>query len=462
MLKKIFSLIKVTILIICIVLISSSCSMQKPDKLNRYLDYITKSDTIHESQLEKYNSPYTSCYKNKDDTYTLYIFAAPVQFKQEDKYNAIDNSIIKTKREGYIYENKANSVKVYFPDEINQDFLIEKENESIEISLKEDLPRYSKAKKETFINMYGDKVDAVKYENENVVIHFYCTNLGLKMEIELSNENAPSEYRFSVKHQKPVSLQETRLFTKWSKDGETISVMYPSLITDANKHLVLSNDLAAIEEENSYEESALTDMQIKIPVDKMLENGGEFPLKTDPSFEFYDQKMPDSTAYSELEETTYLSNYFTLGHHSEFGESAHYLRMRLNYFFTTAPNNIKNASYNLKQLDTKEEKIQMMEVTDEWSSVWLRWQEKQPIGKIVSEATKINNYNNFDITDFIKESVVDFDWLKESYGVVLKTDADKESSFFASSDNTLYPPYIKITFNQLPLDFEVKENINDV
>lgn len=68
----------------------------------------------HIEQLHEYDSPYTICYQNDDDTYSMFIFASPIQYKTDSGYEIIDNTVVVTEKEGFAYENKANEVKHIF------------------------------------------------------------------------------------------------------------------------------------------------------------------------------------------------------------------------------------------------------------------------------------------------------------------------------------------------------------
>ena len=59
--------------------------------------------------------PYYLSISNKDDTYTLYIFSAPVQYQKNGQYFLIDTSIVKSKRADYFFENKERRYKNLFP-----------------------------------------------------------------------------------------------------------------------------------------------------------------------------------------------------------------------------------------------------------------------------------------------------------------------------------------------------------
>lgn len=100
----------------------------------------------HKQLLTDYSSPYTLAYRNKDDTYTLYIFSAPVQYQKNGQYFLIDTSIVKSKRADYSFENKEGDIKTYFPESLDRPFLIESETNQFSFQVEKNASSYQKGK----------------------------------------------------------------------------------------------------------------------------------------------------------------------------------------------------------------------------------------------------------------------------------------------------------------------------
>lgn len=92
-------------------------------------------------KIDKYDSPYTMCYKNSDGTYTVYMFASPISFKDsKGKYEFIDNNIINNPdtdmlNKGYDYRNAKNNIPTYFPQKDKNDIVVKIRNDIISFSL---------------------------------------------------------------------------------------------------------------------------------------------------------------------------------------------------------------------------------------------------------------------------------------------------------------------------------------
>lgn len=435
------------LIIISLLLLTCSCDNNGGVPISNTIKRIEQE--YQTEKISDYDSPYTAMYQNDDQTYDLYIFASPVQYKNEEgEYEPIDNRLIRSQREGYAYENKANEIRMFFPETLQQPFVMEKGEQSIQFRC-DSTDGVQSAKKCTFLNLYGDNVEAIAYQSDIFTMYFYPTNLGIRMEIKANQGNPIPPQQLFVKYtaQDPF-IAESEGYIGLCDSSEYIGVVYASLCQKENSTEFIPNELA-IQSGDFSEEPVLT-----------YQVGDSQAASADLSVEFYANKMPDSTAYSNESYYPYLSNYYILND-SEKGTANHYLRMRLNYFITTSESNILNAEYHIKPLSdlSSAEVIQMNEVESQWSSTRLMWSNKGEVGAYIANASQ-NKYGEivFIATDFVKSCINDPTWIKESYGCVI---TGGQNSVLASSDNSLYPPYIKVVLNKEPAFFEPKSNIND-
>ena len=111
--------------------------------------------------------------------------------------------------------------------------------------------------------------------------------------------------------------------------GENKSIIYGPLVQyTANGEQQL--DITTQMEVNREEGDTIVSLKID---EGILDDGNtEFPMRLDPSFEMYLNKMPDSTVYKKHNVNNYLANYAVVGDHPVWGEGWHYMRLRLNYF----------------------------------------------------------------------------------------------------------------------------------
>lgn len=418
----------------------------------------------HAKQLSAYNSPYTIAYKNNDDTYSIYIFTSPIQYKIDNgEYAIIDNTIVKSVKEGFAFENKANNVKTYFPKTLSEPFRVEKGVDYMEFKPSWYLYGFSNAKKIIFTNMYGDRVSAVVYERKDMDLVFYSTKSGIKMEIILHVKPDGNEFSFSVNSSAAFYENKQNGYILFKKgDGQIESIIYQPLVQyedDIGQKLDLTAQLDIARKESNYLVTITIDNGITdIPKTK-------YPIKLDLSFEMYLNKMPDSTVYSDFNVNNYLCHYAAVGQHPALGEGWHYARLRLNYFMTLKPENVKSAYLFIKPLwnniDFKD--LRAYESGTQWSSTQMLWGSKSSPGAIIAPTITLSDkYLGFPMSNYVKACFGDPKWEKESIGFLIRAEKKNAYCIMATSDNSLYAPFVKIDLEKLPAYFEPKDDINQV
>lgn len=412
-------------------------------------------------QLHNYDSPYTICYKNDDNTYSMYIYAAPIQYKTEDGYALIDNTIIKSDKDDYAFENKASNVKTYFPKTLSGIFRVEKGVDYLEFKPDWNVNGFSEAAQSDFINMYGDKVSAVIYESSNMSLTFYSTRAGIKVEILLKEKPKSNRFVFKVIANSSIFENKQNGYISLKNGDKNKSVIYHPLVqytTETGQQLDLNTQMYINNEEEG-------DYNVTVVIDESIIGNIEtqYPIKFDPSFEMYINKMPDSTIYSNSNVNSYLCHYAVTGEHPILGEGWHYMRLRVNYFMEASYNDVNRAFFHIRGFNksNKEVFLSLNRVKDQWSSTQMTWSNRMEYEDEISRVkSDRGNVYSFDITNFVKECLDDTAMITESCGLLLKTSEKNSYKIFATSDNSLNPPFIEIIFNKLPSEFTPQENIN--
>lgn len=415
---------------------------------------------VHKKQIHKFDSPYTICYDNNNDTYTMYIFSSPIQFKKNNEYKIIDNTIIKSKNKNFKFENKQNEIKTYFPNKLSEYFLIKRGEDYISFKPSIDVSCFSSAKLKIVKNMYGDKVKAVIYESEYEDMVFYCTKFGIRLEIVLKEKPKHDKYEFYIKTSIKEFESKNNGYILLKDENVNKGIIYsPIVMKNVNNgsNINLMSNLLIDKKEEGY--------KILINLDKdflySFNNGDSIVI--DSSFEMYNSKLPDTSVYSNFNVNSYLSQYSVLGKEKVFGEGWHYTRFRLNYFMTLDSDSIIDAKYYVKSLYVENQKNELIiqEVEEQWSSTSVLWKNRSKIGNIIS-SSKIgfDDYYVFEIKDYVKSCFKDYKWQKESLGIAIKSSNNEFFRVIATSDNSLYPHYIKIIMKKLPAYFEALEDIN--
>ena len=409
----------------------------------------------HAEQLHEYDSPYTICYRNRDNTYSMYIFASPIQFETADGYEIIDNTVIESKRGGYVLENKANVIKTYFPKTLEEYFLVEKGNSYMEFRPSGDVSGFSEAKQAVFTNMYGDKVSAVMYTRQDMDMVFYPTKAGIKSEIVLKEKKGQNRFAFQVRTSGVHCENRQNGYLLFRNEGGEIeSIVYQPLVqyeTDEGEQLDVTTQLESDEKGDEY--------HVDMIVGESIINSAEYPVKLDPSFELYVDKMPDTSVYSKFDTNSYLRHYAVIGEHPVLGEGWEYVRLRLNYYMTLITDRIIDASYTANVLSSTYDLSNMTvwSVKDQWSSTQDTWSKHSDYQDYIScFSERHHNIAKTEMTEFIKECFDDPYWQMESYGVVFRqAESEQQHYIVSTSDNSLYSPYLEMKMLELPGYFDV-------
>lgn len=422
--------------------------------LSTAISQINTKSNKHAEQLHAYDSPYTICYKNRDDTYSMYIFASPIQFMEENRYHIIDNTVVVSKREPFAYENKANDIKTHFPKNLTNYILVENGMDTLQFKPCLDETKVSAPQAQIIENMYGDRVSAVIYKSNDMDFVFYPTKAGIRTEIVLNTRPKNNSFHFFVVADAENYENKQNGYILFKNGVTNKYLIYQPLVkysSDNKVKLDVTTQLFINREGDGY--------HVEMIIDETILNEAEYPIKLDPSFEIYLNKMPDTSVYAKFDTNSYLRHYAVIGEHPVLGEGWEYIRLRLNYFMTLSSSHILSAKYSCRLLKSSSGKIKIYEMMETWSSTSMLWQNKKIKQKqLAIDYNMQNSYMEFDITGFVKEAVDDITWRRESYGLVLKVDG--ESTYITTSDHSLYPPYLCLTLNSLPRRFIPPENIN--
>lgn len=413
----------------------------------------------HKQHLAEYDSPYTLAYLNQDNTYTLYIFAAPIQFQEDSQYYLIDNSLIKSDNELFLYENKKGNIKSYFPASLNDPFLIKSDSAELEFKVMQDVSDYQNGKRKVYTNIYGDKVDAIFYANKTCDMVFYPTRAGIQMEIVYKDD--PMKISFESDTCYTVSDNQNGYYVL-EDFGTKMGILYQPLVYYSDKGggriSTQSNIQVSKHEGRMIITYSVNNDDTRIPL-KSSE-----PIILSTSFELYSNKLPDSSVYSNKDKNMYLKPYALVGVDSEYGEGWHYVRSRFRYYSESIkPSMILSCTYNTYLLSGGGEvsKISAYKMEEQWSSTGIVWNNRERnFSNCLSIGVSHNRLLSFDMTELAKNSMRDIEMFTESTGFLLKKDNLGPADIIATSDNAEYIPYFRLELTDLPHDFLAHENIN--
>lgn len=419
-------------------------------------------ETGHVKQLPQYNSPYTICYENRDGTYSMYIFSAPIQYKTDTgEYALIDNTVVESSKDGFAYENKANTIKTYFPKSLQDFFRVEEGSRYIAF-LPEDIEGFSEAKHVSYTNMYGTIVDAVRYEREDMDYVFYPVRSGIKMEVVLKEEPKSNSFTYFVQTYAKMFENQQNGYVLFKNGSTPAALVYQPLVQYQTGKEGTKLDISSTMDVDGGTGFSIIHLYLD---PEMLENADvQYPIKFDPSFELYCNKIPDTSVYSGTDTNSYLRHYAVIGEHPQLGEGWEYIRLRLNYLMTVSPESIQSAAYYAKRLwgDSSLSKSQAYIPAEQWSSTQMLWTNRSLPSTALAGKTEIRNgYIRLSMDEFIRDCARDPNWETESIGFLMKMEEPHLYGVLSSSDHSLYSTFLEITLSEPPAYFEAKENINE-
>lgn len=405
--------------------------------------------------MSLYDTPYTKCIENEDGTYSFFVYSAPVQYKEGGEYQDIDMSLVDSKDPEYAFENKASNIKTYYPVKLNEEFTIKDTKGSFDIQFVNISDEFTEGKLERYTNIYGDEVQAVSYQNieEGTTVYVYSTYTGIRVEYQCKDRLY--QPKIIVKTQANSYREEKNGYIVLKRGDDKEIVIHDPVIKN-NEKLSWKGKFSCIHKSNGY--------HLTMNLDEKQVNSKE--IKVEFSIDRYVNKIPDTNICSKSMVNAYLKNYAIIGNHMDYGECWNYLRFRIKYFIDTDPDNIIDAKYYTKCLYGKKNlrELKMYTNVDQWSSTMMTWNDKLPIDEkrkvLCSEAKGVdNNWICFNMKRFVKECVEDIEWLTESMGCRMVQE-NNDYTAIASSENSLYVPYLEIVLSELPESFRKIDIIN--
>ena len=427
-------------------------------KNTQKLDVVKEEKSLGETEntedLSCYSTPYTYIEKNEQGFYEAYIYSSVVQWWDGEEYKKIDNTLIESTKEEYIYENASNKIKTYLPGHLSVPFVLNSGLHQLEFYIS-DSESIGNMKK--YVNIYGEEKEAVCYKvSDNLDIYVYPINSGLHMEYV---------------YQEGARIEELPHLYYKTMDAMTENIVEDYVILTIPGELSLHVSAPMIYEEKegklNYWQSWENEVNSKSSTLWLAnkESFSEGEVRIEYRIQFSEESIPDTTVYQNKERNTYLSDRAIIGNQHRFGSGIYYMRYRLNYFWEMDTRNILEAKYIVKQFESSSEnnEIKLYPPTEQWSSTQMLW-----LGHVSHDAISQNksmqymddNWLSFDITEFVKEAWDDYKFNMESWGSVMEcTDGYK---IIATSDHGEYIPYLKVIMKNLPISYKHRVTINDM
>ncbi len=450
--KGIISLL--VILVLVAVLILAVNAMKEPVKSDAVAYSLTKKQMLerhHIEQIFDYTAENILVYRNNDNTKTVYIFSAPVENSNNELAISENGNYIGTgtytskllprslsSAEGIEIASGMNYINVYPVDD----------------------EKYA-SEKNKITNAFGqEKSDVVYKDMFGKGIDFTCclTSFGINSEIILSKYTGKNIFKIKIKI--PDLIPDTGspdyiLFKTAFEKGEVRSILYTSLVTDANGMWSYANTVKLIEKDrttNTYTVEYTVDTAF------LANKNTKYPVKINQSIHIYKSKQPDTSAYEKTgdEAGHYLSPYMLLGDKTIKGEGWTFVRFETLNNLEINADKVVSAKYVFHNLFDRpnEVRIGAYAVTADWCSINTRWFNRPPFdaNPIYSAAVKKKGDYNLDITALAKEMLKNKGVKDAKYSVqnsfMIRCDTPGGNIILPSGDNGLFSPYLEIVLKE--------------
>ncbi|HEY9062031.1 MAG TPA: DNRLRE domain-containing protein [Pseudobacteroides sp.] len=414
-------------------------------------------------------------------TFTAAVYPYPVHYKNGNKYEDIDNSLISEKDvSGNQYlSNKANDFKIKIAKSSNSNKLVNIKKDKYELAwgvenIQKAIAQVEYDKTDSDILSENDKKMVLPNLSYTVCFENVFDNTDLKYQIESSSvkENiilkdkseGQLEFRFDldVKNLKATLLQDNTIEFYDEKDSsiKIFSIAAPFMY-DKNGEESKNISVLLDETKKGYT------LTIKPDIDWLNSSERAYPVTIDP-----DVTTQLSTAYiddsyvSEASPSTNYSNSNLYVENSASGTRKYsYLKFVLPSL--SSADIVTNATLSLKNISTTGGQIDLLKVTSAWTETGLAWSNRPTDDYITTDYKYVQSAtsNQWDITKLVNG------WYSgdiENNGVVLKYAKDgtksDASSFYPSEDlSMINKPYITLNYiNHAGLEGYWTYHSNDV
>jgi len=405
--------------------------------IERRLTPLQMKEYGHKKLLDSHENIFT--YLNEDGTRTVYIFSAPLEREKL--------CVMQGENE---YRSKGDYTEIILPYDFNQEHGI-RIGENIEF-----LPignKNYKAELRENINVFGQRKECVVYKDfgeENVVLNCYMTSFGVNSEIVIPQYTGTNIFTFEVRQPKEwFALTDSPDFIVFRDDADLKSMMYTSLVVDANNNWGYQNQIKLF-----WREAGVCEVSFVIDEEFLKNPNTKYPITINQSINMYKHKQPDTSVYSNVPETArhYLSPYMLLGKDTVKGEGWALIRFELLDNVNIKADEIISAEYNFANLFNSDRDVMVdaYAITNDWCSVNVKWESKPKYNDLKVNSIKVKEKGSYkiDITKLLKDIIKNKGEYEPIYSVrnsfLIKSDTRNSNLLLSAGDSGIFSPYLKI------------------
>ena len=458
---------KIIIIFVCFFLLVSCSSAPKSfQEVSIHLDpnyneLFSEDETKHKghrSVADEYVTTASIAFNNADGTQTIYIYASPVFYLENDSLSLIDTRICNTtdtlkKNDGYVYTVANNDIKSYYSKEYNaaKGVIVKKGKFEYEMFSPDSQAFAQYDKRDNFIGIQKNMIIYKNIAAKNSELRYYPTSLGAACEIQIYDDRTKNISLFFKTATPGITVRQEPggdwIMTDKEKydpqnPGDVLGVIQAPLLKDTEGKISYKSSMEIVQiEDDTYE--------IRISLDDSIE------LKNSVlyiSLEARRDKQPDNALYSKLPdlENGYLKNYSVIGNSDDLGIGRLLIRYHFVKPFDLKADEIKQVFYSAYSFGENEAGFELLQVLEDWCSITGNWNDHFKTGNRVSYSKQEDTLLKFDMTEGVKNWCAAPDGQMEHNGVLLKSTEEKEgkSAVILSNDNALYKNRTEIILNE--------------
>lgn len=455
--------IRLILLIVTLIINITACGKFKDNNDAKIIENLIHNNLAsHEKRLLEYETPYTLCYQNQDGSVSLYIFPSPISYKNEDGNQSLIDASLKNveddylKEGGYVLQTASGSTLSYYPEKLSSaPIVIISENKELSFNVEEKY-RGNKYVQSTYRDLLGVYHDSISYLNNNTYeIEYIPTSTGTTVAITFKERPTDNKLSFYIDDQEGTTLSIKNKITTIvnNSDLSLIGTIKQSFLTDSNGNISFDNVALLDKINNQSKYTVVFDNEF------LTDDSTQYPVSLSVSFDFIPNVLTNITSYASQSKDT-LSEYSVIGNSDRFDDGSLYLKYRIGYFVKSYEQNVKLATYNFTCLGGgSETTIEFGRLRDFWD---IYTQDIELPKAYMSEGSVVVDEKGqycVDITKFIKACIYDDTLNTEDYGLLASSDGNG-IKVIANYNNSIYQPYVRIDFYDLPWTFEDIDKIN--
>lgn len=439
-------------LILIVVFSTASCTFSKKNNEDNVLKKLIGTQfELHEKRLNEVETPYTLCYQNTDGSVSTYIFYSPIAYRDENgALNLIDTSLgsVKDKnykKSGYVLQTQGCNINSFFPKKLKKlPIVISDQNTTLSFNVKESY-QGKKYKKTIYSDLLGIEHSSVTYyKDSDICIEYVPTSSGVTANITLYKNTADNEITFYVDKQAGMtfSLTDTQNVIISNDSQKAVGIIRTSSNMDLERYSNFVNQIKLQDDEDKIKYSIL-----------LNDTDVVYPLSLSVSFEIIPNVLPNISVYENGKNDS-LSAY------SVMGDSSLFMKLRVNYFIKTYRENIKSATYNFVNFEelSEESVLNFGMVEGFWNVPTISTDNPKVSRSVNNVGVSSSGTYSVDISEYIKECVHDDTYNTENYGLNISSE-NNEKCIISNYNNSMYKPYVRIDFYDMPWTFEKVDEI---